>query len=349
MDKMGNAVAEKISVGNLVFSIIYLCLALAAVAFLVFFVIRLIQALKEPDSFRKHSSFQKPMNMTNQNSPVNNNASMGAPYAPELETTQRLFENKDKIQIGLSSVIGTRKYQQDAVVATNKAFLNKNNFKKGIVVLCDGMGGMNGGEIASALTTKTIYEDYLKNKPSDIPKFLKEEVKKVDSLVYELKDEKNQPMGSGSTLICIVLDNGNLFWVSVGDSRIYIIRNNEMVQVTEDHNYFSVLRKKAESGLISAEEAANDPKAEALISFIGIGKESPVDNNEQPFPLLDGDIILLCSDGLYKTLPDEEILRVIQRYSDNVENAAKMLTKTVLDKQKRGQDNTTVAVVKYLK
>ena len=347
MNEMEKTAVEEISTGNLIFSIFYLGLALAALAFLVFFAIKLYK------TFRGGSTYPiiSVQNVKNVRSapmaPVNNFAAEQVPA--DLETTQKLAENKDKIQIGISSIIGTRKYQQDAVVACNKAFLHKNKFTKGIVVLCDGMGGMNGGEIASALTTKTIYEDYLKSNPTDIPKFLKEEVRKTDTMVYELKDELNRPMGSGSTLLCIVVDNGKLFWVSVGDSRIYIIRNREMVQVTEDHNYYLLLKKKAESGQITFEEAANDPKAEALISFIGIGKESPIDNNEQPFPLQDGDIVLLCSDGLYKTLPDEEILSTILRYSDNVESAAKMLTHVVQSKQKRGQDNTTVAVLKFLK
>lgn len=346
MNEMEKTAVEEISTGNLIFSIFYLGLALAALAFLVFFAIKLYKTFRGAKPY----AVSVPQQMYNTPQAGNVGVNNPAEQVPnDLETTQRLSENKDKLQIGISSIIGTRKYQQDAVVACNKAFLQKNNFTKGIVVLCDGMGGMNGGEIASAMTTKTIYEDYMKANPTDVPKFLKEEVRKTDTMVYELKDELNRPMGSGSTLLCIVVDNGKLFWISVGDSRIYIIRNREMVQVTEDHNYYSILKKKAESGQITFEEAANDPKAEALISFIGIGKESPIDNNEQPFPLQDGDIILLCSDGLYKTLPNEEILATVLRYSDNVENAAKMLTHVVQSKQRRGQDNTTVAVLKFLK
>ena len=332
---------------NLIFSISYLVLTLFAVLFLVFFVIKLIAFMKnnknKKGDFRPFYNSATPPNMS-----PGNMQNMPPQYVADLETTQQITANNDKIQIGLSSIIGARKYQQDAVVACSKNYLRQNQFRKGIVVLCDGMGGMNGGEIASALTSKKIYEDYMKNNPTDIPKFLKEEVRLTDNIVYELKDENNRPMGSGSTLLSIVIDEGKLFWVSVGDSRIYLIRNRKMVQVTEDHNYYSVLKKKVESGAITKEEAENDPKAEALISFIGIGKESPIDCNEQPFPLQDSDIILLCSDGLYKTLPDEEILSTILHYSDNVENAATMLTKVVQSKQKRSQDNTTVALVKFL-
>ena len=337
--------AEKISVGNLIFSVLYLVLALSAVAFLVYFAIKFINALKNRNVINSQNFHNA---KTEKNILHNNLSNVNQQYTPDLETTQQIVENNDKIQIGLSSIIGARKYQQDAVVACSKKFLRQSQFKKGIIVLCDGMGGMNGGEIASTLTSKKIYEDYLKNDPTDIPKFLKEEVRLTDTIVSELKDEKNRPMGSGSTMLCIVVDDGNLFWVSVGDSRIYLIRNRKMVQVTEDHNYYSVLKKKAESGVITFEEAANDPKAEALISFIGIGKESPIDCNDQPFPLQDSDIVLLCSDGLYKTLSDDEILSTILRYSDNVENAATMLTKVVQSKQKRTQDNTTVALMKFL-
>lgn len=348
MNDVEKMFTKEISMGNLVFSIIFLALTLAAVAFLVFFVIRLFKSLKEGNLYEIHHH-QQQLHNNAMNKKMLTKTLMNDQHESTLKVTQMIDKNKDKIQIGLSSIIGTRKYQQDAVIACSKAYLRKNNFRKGIVVLCDGMGGMNGGELASTITSKKIYEDYLRSNPTDIPKFLKEEVKKVDTLVYELKDEKNRPLGSGCTMLCIVIDDDKLFWVSVGDSRIYLIRNEEIVQITEDHNYYSILKKKADSGLLSYEEAANDPRAEALISFIGIGKDSPIDNNEQPFPLQDEDIILLCSDGLYKTLSNEEILSTIRSCSDDVENAAKMLTTVVQNKQRKGQDNTTVSVVKFLK
>ncbi len=339
---------------NLIFSILFSCLAVLAVAYLLFFVYKFIKVKiskqQENPVNQIHETGFVPKPVTppvvyNRPAAANNPRPTGT---AKLRTTEMIADNTDKIQIGTSTIIGTRKYQQDAVIVCNREFMKKNNFRKAIAVLCDGMGGMTGGEIASALATRTLFEDYIKTQPQDIPKFLKDEVDKVDEMVYSLKDENNNPLGSGSTMVSVVIENGNLYWVSVGDSRIYIIRDTEMVQVTTDHNYYSILKKKADSGLITYEEARNDPKAEALISFIGIGKESPIDNNEQPFPLQHGDIILLCSDGLYKTLSNEEIRTVILNNRNNTVATAEALTQTVTDKKKKGQDNTTVAVIKYL-
>ncbi len=341
-------------IANLIFSILFSCLAVLAVAYLIFFVYKFIKT-------KISKQQENPVNQVNETefvpqsvpAPVvfNRPTMANNPRQAEtgkLRTTELIADNSDKIQIGTSTIIGTRKYQQDAVIVCNREYMKRNNFKKAIAVLCDGMGGMTGGEIASALATRTLFEDYIKTQPQDIPKFLKDEVKKVDEMVYNLKDENNNSLGSGSTMVSVAIENGSLYWVSVGDSRIYIIRDTEMVQVTTDHNYYSILKKKAESGLITFEEARNDPKAEALISFIGIGKESPIDNNEQPFPLQHGDIVLLCSDGLYKTLSNEEIRTVILNNRNNTMAAAEALTRTVTDKKKKGQDNTTVAVIKYL-
>ncbi len=341
-------------IANLIFSIIFSCLAVLAVVYLIFFVYKFIKTKiskqqVNPDNQVNETEFVPqpvPAPVIFNRPTVANNPRQAE--TGKLRTTELIADNSDKIQIGTSTIIGTRKYQQDAVIVCNREFMKKNNFKKAIAVLCDGMGGMTGGEIASALATRTLFEDYIKTQPQDIPKFLKDEVKKVDEMVYNLKDENNNPLGSGSTMVSVAIENGSLYWVSVGDSRIYIIRDTEMVQVTTDHNYYSVLKKKAESGLITFEEARNDPKAEALISFIGIGKESPIDNNEQPFPLQHGDIILLCSDGLYKTLSNEEIRTVILNNRNNTMAAAEALTRTVTDKKKKGQDNTTVAVIKFL-
>ena len=89
------------------------------------------------------------------------------------------------------------------------------------------MGGMQGGEIASNLTVNTLFDDFYNQKVENCPAFFSEEIKKVDALVAGIKDETGKTIESGATLVSIVIDGNNLYWASVGDSRIYIIRGDE--------------------------------------------------------------------------------------------------------------------------
>ena len=112
---------------------------------------------------------------------------------------------------------------------------------------------------------------------------------------------------TGSTLAAAVIKDDELYWVSVGDSRIYLYRRGEMTQLTTDHDYARELAREAALGNISPEEAATHPQRQALTSYLGLPFLSEIDRNEDPIILEPGDRILLCSDGLYKTIPDEEI------------------------------------------
>lgn len=352
-----------------IFSYVFSGIAVLAVVYLIFFMFRLINASAE----KERRTREEMMNGSFQNMiPGNGDVPFGADrniFEQQADWTVQstnlpVFRNAESadsnnavpqndkaehILFGTSSVIGTRKTQQDAVVVSDTEFLQSNDFNRGIAVLCDGMGGLSGGELASFVTTKTIHDDFVFMNPENIPEFFKAEVIKTDEIVYGLQDETGKLLGAGSTLASVVIDGDKLYWVSVGDSRIYIIRNSEMVQVTNDHNYYTLLKQKADSGQITQEEARNDPRADALISFIGIGKGSLTDLNEQPFVLQNGDTILLCSDGLYKTLSDQTIAQILLANGQNPSSAATALTQAVMAENKRGQDNATVAVVKYYK
>lgn len=251
------------------------------------------------------------------------------------------------IDIGFSSVIGTRKYQQDSIIVSDETFLKCFNYRRCIAALCDGMGGMEGGEIASSISVKTIYEDYVDIIPKNVPEFFEKEVSKLDKIVSGLTNKNNEPMDSGTTLISVIIECEKLYWVSVGDSHIYIIRKGEMVQVSKDHNYYSVLKERAENGLITADEAAYNPRGEALTSFIGIGRESEICLNEKPFDLMPNDIIILCSDGLYKTVTDQEIHEIVSMSSESMASIARRLTTATMNKKRKNQDNTSVILIKY--
>ena len=111
--------------------------------------------------------------------------------------------------------------------------------------------------------------------------------------------------------------------------------------------YYKTLKEKVKKGEITQAIADADTTKEALISYIGMDGVELVDGNDEPFILQDGDVILLCSDGLFKSLSEAAISRIVRTFSDNIPMAAKILTYAAVDNRPRGQDNTTVILVKY--
>lgn len=259
-----------------------------------------------------------------------------------MEQTVTFFtETPDAVLVGISSIIGAREYQQDAAdVMVNTAGAT-------LAIVCDGMGGMEEGGRASELCVKKMCEAFQNYTGSNYIQFLCEEINRLNREVAGFCDKDGKPVAAGTTVAAVIITKGTMFWSSVGDSRIYIIRNGTMVQVTKDHNYKLILKERVKSGEITQLEAEQTPRQEALISFIGLGHIERIDINQKPFLLEKGDYILLCSDGLYKAMNEELIRQTVLLYADDVSEAAEALTATAACMGGSRQDNTTVIIMKY--
>lgn len=251
-----------------------------------------------------------------------------------------------QIQASVYSIIGHREYQQDyaGLIARQG---------RAMAVVCDGMGGLNGGERASREAVKLLLEDYEKDPPDEkIAEFLCREAARMDQLVFGLKDQKGAALKAGSTVVAVVIRDGFLYWMSVGDSRIYILRGDSMVAVTKDHNYRRELTEALERGEISLEYYETEVctrKAEALTNYLGMGGLKRIEWNSQPFALENGDEILLCSDGLYKSLDEHQIKAMLTDNRVSVKVAARRLVRMALSQAVKSQDNTTVVLLTYQK
>ncbi len=261
--------------------------------------------------------------------------------------TIRLECMSDYVRVGSASDIGMRSYQQDtAKVADDYVYAVS---QKMIAILCDGMGGMQGGEKASGLSAELLYRAFVEVDCSDnVPQFFRAMVGLLDKEVCALKDDNGVPIRAGTTLACAVLVGTELYWVSVGDSRIYLLRDGKLLRLTKDHNYKMILDERVKRGLLTQEAADSDPKRDALISFIGIGDPQYIESNQTPFLLQNDDCILICSDGLYRTLREDEILSIVSAAGDDMQAAAAGLTKAAIEKRNRNQDNTSAALIKYI-
>lgn len=275
------------------------------------------------------------------------------------QTTAQIFDNNEKVcsledssqgkLVGCSTVIGKRASQQDAIATTNPHVVGSFS-DVWLGVLCDGMGGMNGGEKASSISVRTTIEtfrDCMANGKVDVPNYYRQLIEKIDYDVTNLEDEQGRYLGAGTTFVSVVIDNGKLYWASVGDSHIYVIRDNQIKMIVREHNYFMDLLELVNRGEMTYEEAYNDKSKDALTSYIGIGGVTLMDVSESPVSLVPGDVILLCSDGLYRSVTEQEILQIVLSNKSDMSMAADSLTSFAMMKNNPYQDNTSVVIAKY--
>ena len=254
---------------------------------------------------------------------------------PELTTMSR-------------TATGNRQYQQDALYVSPSKRLAANKKMRVLAVVCDGMGGMADGGRASHTAIQMMVQGFQKvEKMPDlnIPQFFRQGILAIDRTIASFSKEDGK--GSGTTMVACIAEDNRLYWASVGDSRIYIIRGTQIQQVTRDHNYKLRLQEMVEAGQISMEEAAAAKHKEALISFLGMGNVSLMDINTAPFEMQFGDVIMLCSDGITKTLPDAQIRQIITADAVKPEQRAEALIEAAIHANTHSQDNTSVVLICY--
>ncbi len=251
-----------------------------------------------------------------------------------------LTDSNEIMELAILQVQGDRSDQQDS-------FGYRLEEKEGLVCVCDGMGGHKGGNLASKLAVEQILQGY--RPESDPDEMLEAATKAADLAVAGLKDEAGVPLKAGSTVVTVLVKDGCLRWNSVGDSRVYLLRGEEFVQITTDQNYQTVLDEQLSAGAITREVYDREsPRGAALISFLGMGNLPFIDRNATPLVLMGEDRIVLMSDGLYKTLPDSDIKILLQNFS-NVGDALRALEMKATKNAARfhiHRDNMTAAVIK---
>ena len=243
-------------------------------------------------------------------------------------------------EISSSTIIGDRNYQQDFSLYTS-------NGNMLCAVLCDGMGGMESGETASDIGVRHVIQRFQEQPPTidESDTWLKTVFAEADARVAALRTPSGT-MGAGSTIIAVLIDKTCMQWGCVGDSRIYLLRNGVLSTLTRMHNYNLQLESLYRTGAISAEERIREtPRGEALISYLGVGG-LPIIDTGTPFALNPDDIIIMCSDGLYKSLEDEQIQAIIEESGNNVKIMSDRLVDTAYRLAVGKQDNTTVIAIR---
>jgi serine/threonine protein phosphatase PrpC len=224
--------------------------------------------------------------------------------------------------------------------------------ESGIAILADGMGGHLAGEVASAMAIDRVTHSLLnafaqrraaKSGSEPGQSFestaLVEAIKAANAAIHEASMNRPEQAGMGTTIVAATFQNNTLTVAHVGDSRMYRYRAGVLSQVTEDHSMVQELLRR---GLMTPEEARNSLNRNLVTRALGIDPLVEVDVREQPFE--DGDIYLLCSDGLNDVLLDEEIAAILARHPDNLDAATQQLIAEV--NARGGPDNVSIVLIR---
>lgn len=250
---------------------------------------------------------------------------------------------------------------------------NEDNFgydsRYGIFVLCDGMGGQAAGEVASKMAVDTLLE-YFRSEPRTPPpvthppsrdragdesstqeieplltiptpaQSLAEAIHLANRRIYRAGQSENGRSGMGSTIVAALLRGNSLGIANVGDSRIYLIRHGQIEQLTDDH---SLVMEQVRLGYITREQAETSELQNVILR--ALGSESEVQPDVENLVAVNGDLILLTSDGLTRHVRDQEILDIVTQ-SITLQAACASLIKTAKDRG--GDDNVTCLLIRMV-
>ncbi|HEX9985271.1 MAG TPA: Stp1/IreP family PP2C-type Ser/Thr phosphatase [Thermoanaerobaculia bacterium] len=204
-----------------------------------------------------------------------------------------------------------------------------------LLVVADGMGGHRGGATASKLAAETVKAQYLGSETSDIAVALKESLVRANARIFSEAQANPDLRGMGTTTSALVIRDRDAWLAHVGDSRIYLVRGDELRQLTDDH---SLVASMVREGLLTRVEAENHPRRNVLQRSMGVAEEVEIDVRG-PMGIEEGDIFILCSDGLHGVVKEEELQEIAKL---PIEAAADEYLRRALSRG--APDNVTVIV-----
>ncbi|MEM7641925.1 MAG: protein phosphatase 2C domain-containing protein [Pseudomonadota bacterium] len=242
---------------------------------------------------------------------------------------------------------GGRSYQEDAIV-TDFPF----GMDSGVAVLADGMGGHAAGDVASKIVVTEVYSELkfqsanFADFEAEIPTFMRDASDKANACVRDHVEGHPETSGMGATLVSLVLVENRMFWMSIGDSPLYLLRDGKLRQLNEDHSLAPQIDFMVEQGLITAEAAKSHPDRNCLTSVILGGKVARSDCPAAPFELKLGDVVVMSSDGL-QYLEEAKIQKILHRHRrKKAAEIAGYLLEALDDLADPDQDNISFSVIK---
>lgn len=245
------------------------------------------------------------------------------------------------------AIKGARPYQEDNLICSFPLGQDC-----GFAVLSDGMGGHNSGDVASALVVAEMVSQ-LKGRPDllqgdgiDIPATLNAAAEAANQRVAAHTETNQETYGMGATLLSVVIRDGALFWVSVGDSPLLLMRDDVLQQLNKDHSMTPQIDMMVKVGALTAEMGRNHPDRSTLTSAISGDPIQKIDCPAHPFPVYPGDVLVVASDGL-QFLTNAEIAKVLRDTHDQPSAVvAEALRNSLVLNDHPDQDNAAFVVIK---
>jgi len=267
----------------------------------------------------------------------------GEHYKTFITQWKRLFSLEQKeyatmttgfqfnLTIGQHTDIGRqRKNNEDsllAIVPEDPEVLAK---KGALFVVSDGLGGHNNGEVASTLAIRTINASYYQDGQENIPDALRLAIQKANMAIHQAGN------GMGTTCVVAVLQGDTVYIANVGDSRAYLVRDGQLRQLSQDH---SIVADELRAGLITKEQARHHPQLNIITRCLGTEDNVEVDTFAEP--VQEGDLLLLCTDGLTNLVDDEELVKIVHDFQP-AESVYQLINRA---NEQGGPDNITAIVV----
>ena len=208
-----------------------------------------------------------------------------------------------------------------------------------LAAVADGMGGYEGGQEASRIAVEVVQEIYSSAPAGDPNRALVNALQEAHRRILHHAVKNPELHGMGTTCTVIVLLENQLYFAHVGDSRLYLVREGKLARLTSDHSYVGRL---VEHGIISPEDAEKHPQRHILTSALGAGSEIVPEVADKPIPLQSGDVLVLCTDGLWAVVGDALVQAAVaaKRLSDACQD--------LVDRARKlgGPDNITLQILR---
>jgi protein phosphatase len=248
--------------------------------------------------------------------------------------------------VGLTDTGKVREHNEDTIAADADI---------GLLVMADGMGGYNAGEVASGIAVKTIVNlvrESLEREDLDAPRdgatglsrpsiILRDAINRANKIIFQTAKTQPQCEGMGTTVVSALFFDNQVSIAHVGDSRLYRLRSNKFEQITMDH---SLLQELVDRGFYSPAEAQRAANKNYVTRALGVEPNVDVEIQEQP--VTKGDVYVLCSDGLSDMVENDDIHLTINTFGANLDTVAKQLIQLANDNG--GRDNVSVVMAQVV-
>lgn len=229
-----------------------------------------------------------------------------------------------------------RKANQDSIYCEENAVGSFPN----LFIVADGMGGHNAGDCASRTCISCVVEKIRESARKTPISCLEEAISYANARVYAMAQENVELEGMGTTLVVATLVGNCLYVANIGDSRLYIIDDEGIRQITEDH---SLVEAMVRNGEIERREARFHPNKNIITRAVGTSRQ--VESDFFEVELQPGNIVLLCSDGLSNMMYDEDMMYIVRRYGEDMEAAGRKLVEKA--NECGGRDNISLILVQF--